>query len=75
MIEILDTVVLERDMPDQGLKSGDVGAVVEKYGTTGLEVEFVTGSGYTQALVTLNVDAVRKFGASDLLSARSLSAA
>ena len=75
MIDVLDTVVLKKDMPEQGLKAGDVGAVVEKYGTTGLEVEFVTGSGHTQALVTVDVNDVRKFGPSDLLSARSLSAA
>jgi len=72
---VLDTVVLKKDMPEQGLKAGDVGAVVESYGTTGFEVEFVTGSGHTQALVTVSVHDVRKFGPSDLLSARSLSAA
>lgn len=75
MINLLDTIVLKKDIPKKGLKAGDVGAVVEKYGSTGLEVEFVTGSGHTQALVSLNIDEVREFGASDMLSARSLSAA
>jgi hypothetical protein len=74
-IEVLDTVVLRNDMPAEGLKAGDVGAVVEKYGTKGLEVEFVTGAGRTQALVTLEIDDVREFGASDLLSARPVDAA
>jgi len=74
-IEVLDTVVLKKDIPAQGLRAGDVGAVVEKYGSKGLEVEFVTGSGRTQALVTLGVDDVREFGESDLLSARPLDAA
>jgi len=74
-IEVLDTVVLKRDIPAQGLKAGDVGAVVEKYGSKAVEVEFVTGSGRTQALVTLGVDDVREFGESDLLSARPLDAA
>jgi len=74
-IEVLDTVVLKKDIPAQGLKAGDVGAVVEKYGSKGVEVEFVTGSGRTQALVTLGVDDVREFGESDLLSARPLDAA
>jgi hypothetical protein len=74
-IKALDTVVLKKDMPAQGLKAGDVGAVVETYGSTGLEVEFVTGAGRTQALVTLRVDDVREFGPSDLLSARPLDAA
>lgn len=74
-IDVLDTVVLRNDMPAEGLKAGDVGAVVEKYGAKGLEVEFVTGDGRTQALVTLEVDDVREFGASDLLSARPVDAA
>jgi len=74
-IDVLDTVVLKKDIPGQGLKAGDVGAVVEKYGSKGVEVEFVTGSGRTQALVTLGVDDVREFGESDLLSARPLNAA
>jgi hypothetical protein len=74
-IEVLETVVLKKDIPADGLKVGDVGAVVEKYGPKGIEVEFVTGAGRTQALVTLDIDDVREFGASDLLSARPLSAA
>lgn len=29
--ELLDSVVLVRDLPEHGLKSGDLGAVVEVY--------------------------------------------
>lgn len=43
----LDTVVLERDLPDHGLRRGDLGAVVHVYRPDGLEVEFVTASGRT----------------------------
>jgi uncharacterized protein DUF4926 len=50
--DFLDTVVLNRDLPQHGLRVGDVGAVVELYGTTGVEVEFVQPSGATKALVT-----------------------
>jgi hypothetical protein len=53
--KLLDTVVLDRDLPQHGLRAGDLGAVVEVYEPEGLEVEFVTASGKTQALVTLNV--------------------
>ncbi len=74
-IEILDTVVLKKDLPVHGLRAGDVGTVVERYGAKGIEVEFVTGAGRTQALVTLGVEDVRELGASDLLSARPLDAA
>jgi hypothetical protein len=38
---ILDTVVLDRDLPDLGLRSGDLGAVVQVYKEDGIEVEFV----------------------------------
>ncbi|MGH8766759.1 MAG: DUF4926 domain-containing protein, partial [Burkholderiales bacterium] len=58
-LKVLDTVVLEKDLPSRGLRRGDVGAVMEVYEPDGLEVEFVTGSGRTQALVTLKVAEVR----------------
>jgi hypothetical protein len=67
---VLDTVVLERDLPEQGLRRGDLGAVVETYEPDGLEVEFVTASGRTAALVTLNVEAVRPVADDDLVSVR-----
>jgi Domain of unknown function (DUF4926) len=54
----LDTVVLNRDLPEHGLKIGDLGTVVEIYEPDGLEVEFVTASGRTGALLTLNVSVV-----------------
>ena len=47
--ELLDTVVLARDLPEHGLRAGDLGAVVETYGADGLEVEFVQASGHTKA--------------------------
>jgi len=68
----LDTVVLNRDLPEHGLRSGDLGAVVQIYGPNEAEVEFVTASGRTQALVTLNLRDVRSVGDQDLLSVRTL---
>ncbi len=67
----LDAVVLERDLPAHGLRRGDLGAVVEVYEPDGVEVEFVTASGKTQALVTLNVSDIRPVGDGDLVSLRS----
>lgn len=58
----LDTVVMKSDMPSHGLKSGDVGAVVHVYSADAVEVEFVTASGHTQALVTLTTKLVRPVG-------------
>lgn len=68
----LDTVVLVRDLPEHGLRRGDLGAVVQVYPPDGLEVEFVTASGRTQALLTLTAGDVRPVGDQDLVSVRSL---
>ena len=68
----LDTVVLDRDVPEFGLKKGDLGAVVQVYEPDGLEVEFVTAAGKTEALVTLNQEDVRHVGDTDLIAVRSL---
>jgi hypothetical protein len=71
----LDTVVLNRDLPEQGLRRGDLGAVVQVYEAEGIEVEFVTASGRTQALVTLSVGDVRQVRDEDLLAVRTMSGA
>jgi len=68
----LDTVVLVRDLAEHGLKAGDLGAVVEIYPPDALEVEFVTASGRTTALVTLKSTDVRPISDSDLIAVRSL---
>jgi len=74
-LKVLDTVVLGKDLPSQGLRRGDMGAVMEVYEPDGLEVEFVTGSGRTQALVTLKAAEVRLISDTDILAVRSLRAA
>jgi hypothetical protein len=68
----LDTVVLDRDLPEHQLRKGDLGAVVQVYEPDGLEVEFVTASGRTQAVVTLDRSDVRAVGDEDLVSVRTL---
>jgi Domain of unknown function (DUF4926) len=72
MFKVLDTVVLVRDVPDAGLRKGDLGAVVEVYGPNAFEVEFVAASGRTQALVTLGVSDLRHVDDHDLISVRHL---
>lgn len=69
----LDTVVLRRDLPEAGLRSGDLGAVVQVYGGEAVEVEFVTASGRTQALRTLPICDVRPVRDDDLLAVRTAS--
>lgn len=66
----LDTVVLIRDLPEAGLRTGDLGAVVQVYDAEQLEVEFVTASGHMVALQTLPAAAVRAVRDDDLLTVR-----
>lgn len=74
-IKELDTVVLESDLSDYELKKGDIGAVVQLYSSEAVEVEFVTASGHTQALVTLSPTQIRAVGPKDIPAVRELSAA
>ncbi len=67
----LDAVVLVRDLPDAGLRAGDMGAIVHVHGPQALEVEFVTDAGRTQALLTLNPTDVRPVRDDDLLAVRA----
>ena len=68
----LEIVVLKRDLPGHGLRKGDLGAIVHVYEPDGLEVEFVTASGKTEALVTLKQDDVRAVADGDLIAVRQL---
>jgi hypothetical protein len=68
----LDAVVLERDLPEHGLRRGDLGAVVDVHGSNVVEVEFVQTSGRTQALVTVDASDVRAAEAHDMVAARKL---
>jgi len=68
----LQTVVLDRDLPEKGLRKGDLGAVVHVYEPDGLEVEFVSASGKTEALVTLRECDVRPVADGDLIAVRRL---
>ncbi|MCL0041354.1 DUF4926 domain-containing protein, partial [Dehalococcoidia bacterium] len=56
----LECVVLAHDIPEHSLRAGDIGSVVEVYPEGGVEVEFVRGSGITQALLTLSEQDIRK---------------
>jgi hypothetical protein len=68
----LEIVVLMHDISEHELRTGDVGTVVEIYPGGGLEVEFVRGSGITQALLTLTEQDIRKIDSHDLFSTRRL---
>lgn len=68
----LDVVVLDRDLPEMGLRQGDLGTVVECLEPDGLEIEFVRVSGRTEALVSLRERDVRPVADGDLLAVRRL---
>jgi len=73
MIHELDTVVLCEDLPDQGLRTGDLGAVVLEHGDgEGYEVEFVTLSGETLAVVSLLPRQLRPIRRFEIAHARTV---
>ena len=55
-IKLLDTVALRHDLPDRGLKEGEVGAVVELLAPNAFEVEFCDDDGQTYAELALSAD-------------------
>ncbi len=69
----LDAVVLQRDLPEHGLRKGDLGAIVHVHADA-LEVEFVRASGRTQALVLLGTTDIRPVTDDDFHAVRSTSA-
>lgn len=76
MIRELETVVLRHNVPEHGLKKGDVGAVVHCYADrAAFEVEFVTAEGKTVAVLTLTEADVRPMGRREILHARELASA
>ncbi|MCC6154341.1 MAG: DUF4926 domain-containing protein [Candidatus Hydrogenedentes bacterium] len=73
MINELDQVILEVDLPEHSLERGDVGTVVLVHGNEGYEVEFMTLDGETVALVSLARDNVRAIGRGEIAHARLVS--
>lgn len=75
-IKELDAVALACDLPEHGLKRGDVGTAVLVHGHgAAFEVEFVGYDGHTVALLTLEHAQVRSLQASDIPHARELASA
>ena len=73
MIRELDTVVLTHDIPERGLRKGDLGAVVLCHeGGQDYEVEFVTADGKTVALLTLSGADIRLRQDREILHVREL---
>jgi len=75
MIQELDSVVLACDLPEHGLKRGDVGTVVLVHAEPGYEVEFMTLRGETVAVVSLTEDQLRPVDRHDIAHVRTLESA
>lgn len=75
MIQELENVVLDVDLPEHHLKRGDLGTVVLLHGTDGYEVEFMTLGGDTVAVVSLSAQQVRPIGQTELPHVRDFDAA
>jgi ribulose-5-phosphate 4-epimerase/fuculose-1-phosphate aldolase len=73
MMNELDTVALLRDLPEHGLTKGDLGTVVHVY-TDGkaFEVEFMTLTGDTIGVVTLEAGDVRPITEREIAHARQV---
>ncbi len=72
-IEELDLVVLQRDIPDLSLATGDIGTVVGIYADgKAFEVEFMTAEGKTIDVVTLEREEVRPFSGHEILHTREM---
>jgi len=76
MFKELDTVVLTLDLPQHGLRQGDVGAIVHAAANPpGYLVEFVAYDGHTVALVNVDPGALRLPGGNEIPHVRSTVAA
>jgi hypothetical protein len=75
MIQEHDCIVLTQDIPDGGLKAGDVGTVVHIHRDgAAYEVEFMTLTGRTLAVATVLPGQLRAVSARDVSHVRELAA-
>lgn len=73
MIKEPEQIVLTADLPEYGLKVGDIGTVVLMHqGDAGYEVEFVALDGETLAVVSLFAAQVRPIVHREIARVRSL---
>ncbi|WP_339812014.1 DUF4926 domain-containing protein [uncultured Imperialibacter sp.] len=73
MIENFDRVVLKVDLPERGLKKGDIGTVVMIHDNRkGYEVEFFTLMGKTRSVESLKANKVRPVKANEVAHSREI---
>jgi hypothetical protein len=73
MIQELDQVILNDDLPENGLKVGNIGTVVLVHGKgKGFEVEFVALDGKSLAVVSVLPHQLRVIGKREIARSRSV---
>ncbi|MCX6980290.1 MAG: DUF4926 domain-containing protein [Verrucomicrobia bacterium] len=73
MLHEHDRGVLTAPLPEEGLEAGDIGAVVHIYPRAeAYEIEFVTLTGQTAAVLTVPAEKVRPVGSGEIPHAREL---
>ncbi|MFA5265428.1 MAG: DUF4926 domain-containing protein [Opitutaceae bacterium] len=71
-----EPVVLTRSQPENGLEAGDVGTIVHVHRDgAAFEVEFMTLTGRTVAVITVPASGLRPVSQRDVSHVRQLSAA
>jgi hypothetical protein len=73
MIKEHDRVILTGDLPEAGLKAGDVGTVIHLHRNgVAFEVEFLTLDGKTVAIATVPASQLRPVTNKDITHARPI---
>jgi hypothetical protein len=77
--ELYTEVILTRDIPEGGLRAGDVGTLVDRHFAPGVaeegySVEFFDMTGNTVAVITVEASALRLPTPADRPAVRALSA-
>jgi hypothetical protein len=73
MINEHEEIVLADDLPEYGLKRGDIGTVVYIHqGGKGYEVEFITLDGETLAVASVTASQVRRIKKNEIAQARNV---
>jgi hypothetical protein len=77
--KLFEEVVLTKDIPEKGLKKGDVATIVEHHlvsdGEDGYSLELFNALGDTIAVIILPDLAIEPLSANEIFSVRSLAAA
>ncbi|MGD9637241.1 MAG: DUF4926 domain-containing protein [Pirellulales bacterium] len=77
-LELYKDAILTVDLPDDGLRAGDVGTIVDRHQVAGVaeigfSVEFFDMTGHTVAVVTVPASQLRVPTSADRPSVRALS--